>query len=188
MSKFVKAAVATAMLMGALTSASVVAAGNNGTVRFYGTIEDSPCSIVPDDHKLEVDMGSIGTGSLTGGKTTTPKDFQIRLQDCNFNTETTMSTTFTGNPYSTNADNYSLSNMDNGTEIPNVSLVIGDQHGTGYALGAEIKQPIVKDSSTGKGKPKQTLNFKAWLVGETAAVTPTPAPFKTLTTFQITYL
>lgn len=62
MSKFVKAAVATAMLMGALTSASVVAAGNNGTVRFYGTIEDSPCSIVPDDHKLEVDMGSIGTG------------------------------------------------------------------------------------------------------------------------------
>lgn len=46
MSKFVKAAVATAMLMGALTSASVVAAGNNGTVRFYGTIEDSPCSIV----------------------------------------------------------------------------------------------------------------------------------------------
>lgn len=87
MSKFVKAAVATAMLMGALTSASVVAAGNNGTVRFYGTIEDSPCSIVPDDHKLEVDMGSIGTGSLTGGKTTTPKDFQIRLQDCNFNTE-----------------------------------------------------------------------------------------------------
>ncbi|MCV4690195.1 type 1 fimbrial protein, partial [Escherichia coli] len=31
MSKFVKAAVATAMLMGALTSASVVAAGNNGT-------------------------------------------------------------------------------------------------------------------------------------------------------------
>lgn len=66
-------------------------------------------------------MGSIGTGSLTGGKTTTPKDFQIRLQDCNFNTETTMATTFTGNPYSTNADNYSLSNMDNGTEIPNVS-------------------------------------------------------------------
>ena len=94
----------------------------------------------------------------------------------------------TGNPYSTNADNYSLSNMDNGTEIPNVSLVIGDQHGTGYALGAEIKQPIVKDSSTGKGKPKQTLNFKAWLVGETDAVTPTPAPFETLTTFQITYL
>ena len=55
-------------------------------------------------------------------------------------------------------------------------------------LGAEIKQPIVKDSSTGKGKPKQTLNFKAWLVGETDAVTPTLAPFETLTTFQITYL
>ncbi|RZM95041.1 MULTISPECIES: fimbrial protein [unclassified Escherichia] len=188
MSKFVKAAVATAMLMGALTSASVVAAGNNGTVRFFGIIEDSPCSIVPDDHKLEVDMGSIGTGSLTGGKTTTPKDFQIRLQDCNFNTETTMTTTFTGNPYSGNPNNYSLSNLDNGTEVPNVSLVIGDQRGKGYDLGKGIDQAIAMDSSTGKGKQKQTLKFKAWLVGETAAVTPTPAPFETLTTFQITYL
>lgn len=39
MSKFVKAAVATAMLMGALTSASVVAAGNNGTVRFTAQLK-----------------------------------------------------------------------------------------------------------------------------------------------------
>ncbi len=99
-----------------------------------------------------------------------------------------MTTTFTGNPYSGNSKNYSLSNMDNGTEIPNVSLVIGDQRGTGYDLGAGIDQDIAMDSSTGKGKQKQTLNFKAWLVGETAAVTPTPAPFETLTTFQITYL
>ncbi len=51
--------------------------------------------------------------------------------------------------------------MDNGTEIPNVSLVIGDQRGTGYDPGAGIDQDIAMDSSTGKGKQKQTLNFKA---------------------------
>ncbi len=31
--------------------------------------------------------------------------------------------------------------------------------------GMGIDQKIVKDTSTNKGKAKQTLNFKAWLVG-----------------------
>lgn len=90
MSKFAKTAIAAAMVMGAVVSSSAFAAGNNGTARFYGTIEDSPCSIVPDDHKLEVDMGDIGAAKLTGGGTTTPKDFQIHLQDCVFTTESNM--------------------------------------------------------------------------------------------------
>lgn len=46
MSKFVKTAIAAAMVMGAFTSTATIAAGNNGTARFYGTIEDSVCSIV----------------------------------------------------------------------------------------------------------------------------------------------
>ncbi len=46
MSKFVKTAIAATMVMGAFASTSTIAAGNNGTARFYGTIEDSPCSIV----------------------------------------------------------------------------------------------------------------------------------------------
>lgn len=49
MSKFVKTAIAAAMVMGVFTSTATIAAGNNGTARFYGTIEDSVCSIVPDD-------------------------------------------------------------------------------------------------------------------------------------------
>ncbi len=42
MSKFVKTAIAATMVMGAFASTSTIAAGNNGTARFYGTIEDSP--------------------------------------------------------------------------------------------------------------------------------------------------
>lgn len=41
MSKFVKTAIAAAMVMGVFTSTATIAAGNNGTARFYGTIEDS---------------------------------------------------------------------------------------------------------------------------------------------------
>lgn len=37
MSKFVKTAIAAAMVMGAFTSTATIAAGNNGTARFYGT-------------------------------------------------------------------------------------------------------------------------------------------------------
>lgn len=44
MSKFAKTAIAAAMVMGAVVSSSAFAAGNNGTARFYGTIEDSPRS------------------------------------------------------------------------------------------------------------------------------------------------
>lgn len=82
MSKFAKTAVAAAMVMGVVVSASAFAAGNNGTARFYGTIEDSPCSIVPDDHKLEVDLGNIGAEVLKNNGTTTPKDFQYFIPGC----------------------------------------------------------------------------------------------------------
>ncbi|SPW53589.1 fimbrial-like adhesin protein [Escherichia coli] len=95
MSKFVKTAIAAAMVMGVFTSTATIAAGNNGTARFYGTIEDSVCSIVPDDHKLEVDMGDIGAEKLKNNGTTTPKSFQIRLQDCVFDTQETMTTDLT---------------------------------------------------------------------------------------------
>ncbi|UMV00762.1 fimbrial protein [Shigella flexneri] len=188
MSKFVKTAIAAAMVMGAFTSTATIAAGNNGTARFYGTIEDSVCSIVPDDHKLEVDMGDIGAEKLKNNGTTTPKNFQIRLQDCVFTTETSMKTTFTGTNYAgpANTDNYALFNIDTGVAMNHVSLVIGDTHGKGYKVGQEIVQPIVMDASTSKGKAKQTLNFKAWLVG--AADAPDLGNFEANTTFQITYL
>ncbi len=166
MSKFVKTAIAAAMVMGAFTSTATIAAGNNGTARFYGTIEDSVCSIVPDDHKLEVDMGDIGAEKLKNNGTTTPKNFQIRLQDCVFDTQETMTTTFTGTVSSANSGNYyTIFNTDTGAAFNNVSLAIGDSLGTSYKSGMGIDQKIVKDTATNKGKAKQTLNFKAWLVG-----------------------
>lgn len=39
MSKFAKTAVAAAMVMGVVVSASAFAAGNNGTARFYGIVK-----------------------------------------------------------------------------------------------------------------------------------------------------
>ncbi|MEF4370040.1 fimbrial protein, partial [Escherichia coli] len=119
--------------------------------------------------------------------TTTPKSFQIRLQDCVFDTQETMTTTFTGTVSSANSGNYyTIFNTDTGAAFNNVSLAIGDSLGTSYKSGMGIDQKIVKDTSTNKGKAKQTLNFKAWLVG--AADAPDLGNFEANTTFQITYL
>ncbi len=52
--------------------------------------------------------------------------------------------------------------------------------------GMPIEQLLTLDTATTKGKPNQTLNFKAWLVGE--GEMPTPGAFEANTTFQITYL
>ncbi|AXM03502.1 fimbrial protein [Escherichia fergusonii] len=97
-----------------------------------------------------------------------------------------METTFTGNVSTGNENYYTIFNTDTGAAFNNVSLAIGDKQGTSYKSGVGIEQPIVNDSVTNKGKPKQTLNFKAWLVG--AAGTPDLGGFEANTTFQITYL
>ncbi len=83
------------MVMGVFTSTATMAAGNNGTARFTAPLK-TVCSIVPDNHKLEVDMGDMGPEKLKNNGTTTPKSFQIGLQDCVFDTQETMTTTFTG--------------------------------------------------------------------------------------------
>ncbi len=76
-------------------------------------------------------MGDIGSGILKNNGTSTPKAFQIHLQDCVFDTQTTMTTTFTGNASSTNSGNYyTIYNTDTGAAFNNVSLAIGDAQGT----------------------------------------------------------
>lgn len=107
-------------------------------------------------------MGDIGAEKLKNNGTTTPKSFQIRLQDCVFDTQETMTTTFTGTVSSANSGNYyTIFNTDTGAAFNNVSTAIGDSLGTSYKSGMGIDQKIVKDTSTNKGKAKQTLNFKA---------------------------
>lgn len=67
-------------------------------------------------------MGDIGAEKLKNNGTTTPKNFQIRLQDCVFDTQETMTTTFTGTVSSANSGNYyTIFNTDTGAAFNNVS-------------------------------------------------------------------
>lgn len=73
---------------------------------------------------------------------------------------------FIGIVFFVNSGNYYIIfNIDIGVVFNNVSLVIGDFLGIFYKSGMGIDQKIVKDIVINKGKVKQILNFKVWLVG-----------------------
>ncbi len=78
-------------------------------------------------------MGDIRSGILKNNGTSTPKAFQIHLQDCVFDTQTTMTTTFTGNASSTDGGNYyTIYNTDTG-RINNVAWPL-----------VTLREPLIK--------------------------------------------
>lgn len=183
----VKAAVAAALVMG-VSSFANAAGSNTGTVTFTGTIEDSPCSIVVGDEHQTVNMGHIGTGSLMGGKQSSMVDFNIGLENCAFTDETKMSAVFsaTGNESSETAGNVALMRIGGG-EMKGASLVIGDYKGNPIKLGVASEQSMIVDS-TGKSVANQQLNFKAWVLGNSAATTIDTGEFSSTVNFTINYL
>lgn len=187
MKKLVKAALATAMVMGFSSYANAVGS-NTGTVNFIGTIEDSPCSIVVGDEHQTVNLGHIGTGSLTGGKTSTAVPFKIRLEHCVFTTETKMSTVFSaaGNESTANPGNLAL--MGASGEMNGASIVIGTSKGAALKLGtASETKPQMDGNTPAKGLPNQEVDFSAWVKGD-ATGTIDIGEFNSQVNFQISYL
>lgn len=184
----VKAAVAAALVMGISNFATAASTGSNtGTVTFTGTIEDSPCSIVVGDEHQTVNLGHIGTGSLMGGKESSKVDFHIGLENCAFTTETEASTVFSaiGNESSANPGNVALMRIGGGAMVGS-SIVIGNHLGTAIALGSPYKENLAMNGSVAAAK--QTLNFKAWVKGDSSATSIDTGEFSSTVNFTISYL
>lgn len=66
----------------ALSATNSLAA--DGKVSFNGSISDTTCTIAPSFKDMTVNLGDFSKMILDGGvgKTTTPKSFAIKLQDC----------------------------------------------------------------------------------------------------------
>lgn len=97
--KFSKVSLAAAMgLMLAAGMANAQDQGH-GKVTFTGSIIDAPCSINPDSIDQTVGMGQISNVALkANGNTGTsvPRNFEIKLENCDVSTLKTVKTTFTG--------------------------------------------------------------------------------------------
>ncbi|ECY2457890.1 fimbrial major subunit StfA [Salmonella enterica] len=186
MNTAVKAAVAAALVMG-VSSFANAAGSNTGTVTFTGTIEDSPCSIVVGDEHQTVNLGHIGTGSLMGGKESSKVDFHIGLENCAFTTEKEASTVFSaiGNESSANPGSVALMRIGGG-EMAGSSIVIGNHLGSAIKLGDAYSENLTMNGSVAAAK--QTLNFKAWVKGDSAATTIDTGEFSSTVNFTISYL
>lgn len=94
--KLSKAVQAASIVMAISSFSSHAADQGHGTVTFTGAIIDAPCSINPDSIDQTINLGQIASSALKDGGTSTPRQFQIKLENCTTATAKTVKTTFTG--------------------------------------------------------------------------------------------
>lgn len=157
----------------------------NGTVTFKGSIVDAPCSITPEAADQTVDMGQISNIALREGGQSTPKSFQIKLENCELSAGT-------GEPLV--GKNNAISITFSGASSVDDAKLLGI---TGTAKGAGI---AITDASgrlieLGKATTAQrldmgnnTLSFAAYMQGnKTAGAIVTPGEFQSVADFTLTY-
>lgn len=60
-----------------------------GTITFHGSVTEAPCSIVPGDDKLDINLGQVSQNMLSAAESgSTPVDVVIHLNSCQFETHT----------------------------------------------------------------------------------------------------
>ncbi|CAI1890502.1 MULTISPECIES: fimbrial protein [Serratia] len=160
----------------------VNAAGNQGggSVTFTGSIIDAPCSIQPGDTNQTVNLGQVSNTQLANGGSSTPENFEIKLQGCTITTAKTVTTTFTG--------------------MEGANGLLGM---TGTAKGASIAITdgtggVVKLNQASKPQGLQndnnTISFSAYLVGDGKEageggkdIPIVPGDFKSVANFTLAY-
>ena len=152
----------------------------HGSVEFYGSIIDAPCSIAPGDDKQRIDMGQIANVALKDGGKSTPEKFYIHLVNCDNSTAKTVTTTFSGPISAGNADLLGITGSARGA-----SLAITDGAGALIKLNTPT-QPQGIDNHT------NILNFSAYLQGDMGtdgktAAEIVPGDFSTTTTYTLSY-
>lgn len=76
----------------------------HGKVTFTGSIIDAPCSISPETVDQTVDMGQVSNVALKNGGKSAPRQFDIKLEQCDNSTLKTVTTTFEGKASAANKD------------------------------------------------------------------------------------
>lgn len=147
----------------------------HGTVEFWGSIIDAPCSIDPNSGDQRVPLGQVSANALKDGGRSVSNTFKIKLLQCSTETYKTVQTTFTG------AEVAAILPGSLGIEglAQNAAVVITDAGGTQIKLGEPTKAQTIRDGSN-------DLNFAAYLKGsETDAAV--PGDFTAIATFALTY-
>lgn len=171
-----KVAVAVAIISGmAISAANAADDMGHGKVTFTGSIVSAPCSISPESVDQTVDLGQVSDVALKDGGTSTPKFFDIKLEQCDATTLKTVAVTFTGAASAANKDLLGINGSASGA-----SVAVTDGSGQLVKLGTASPAQTI-------GNGSNTLEFGAYLMGDGADVTVVPGSFQTVADFTLEY-
>ena len=164
----------------ALGSVSMAQAADNGhgKVTFTGSIIDAPCSITSKTIDQTVELGQVSKVTLAASGKTTPKNFEIGLENCTFGTadaKNKVSVTFTGMESAAKNGLLGITGTARGA-----SIAIAQADGEVIKLGAPTKaQPLQNGIST--------LKFAAYMQGDGDKATITEGDFQAVADFTLAY-
>jgi type 1 fimbria pilin len=172
--------------VGSAISVANAADQGHGTVNFVGSIIDAPCSISPDTIDQTVNLGQISNRALLKGGKSTPRVFNIKLEDCDVAnlTDKTVTTTFTGTESKANPGYLAIAGTASGAAI-----AITSDDGNNIKLGSASPTVKVQDG-------KNTLRFAAYLQGNPDVKNPggatvpaviVPGEFTSVANFTLAY-
>lgn len=177
------------LISGAMSASALAADAGSGTVTFTGSIIEAACSIAPDSVDQTVELGAVASSQLAENGKSTPRTFQIELQNCDMSFETgtdaegdpilvkTVSASFTGGISAGDTDQTQLA-------------IIGTASGAGVVIMGPNGEPVKLD-----GTPSSTpalnlqngqniLQYAAYLQGNGTVV---PGDFTALATYSLNY-
>lgn len=162
------------------TAPSVVKVTNQGygKVTFTGAITDSPCSISQKSTNQTVELGQISKVALKNGGKSTPRTFDIQLENCTFEGEDAknkVSLTFSGVESKANNGLLGITGTASGA-----SVAITDGSGQVVKLGQPTKIQALQNGNNG-------LLFSAYVQGDGGADTITEGDFQSVADFTLAY-
>lgn len=175
--KFSKFALAMGMGVAMMASAANAADQGHGTVTFIGSIIDAPCSITPDTIDQTVNLGQISTKALANGGQSTPRPFDIKLENCQVSAlnDKTVTATFTGTASQVNPDRLAIAGTASGA-----SIALTQDGNTPLKLGEASSPTTIRDGNN-------TLHFAAFLNGDGEDVPVVPGDFSAVANFALAY-
>lgn len=177
-----------ATLISGAMSASVFAADmGHGKVNFKGAIIDAPCSISPNSIDQTVDLGQVSNALLVGGGKSSPRTFDIALENCDVSElEKGVKLTFTGRSADFDTTNKTLDIMGSAS---GAGIQITNGSGNVIALGTATSLQAIQNGNN-------TLRFSAYLMGNPTKTgegenaqnaTVTSGEFTAVTDFTLSY-
>lgn len=172
--KMNKLVLATALVLGGSAIAHAADQGH-GKVTFTGSIIDAPCTIAPESVDQTVDLGQVSNVALKDGGRSTPRQFEIKLEQCDTATYKTVTTTFDGKSSAASPDRLGIIGTASGA-----SVGIQDLASNPIKLGTATPQQALNDGNN-------TLRFSAYLQGDGQSVDIVPGDFTAVTDFKLSY-